>query len=33
MHGYKMKVRKARKLVRVIVRRTVANVGCEGAVR
>jgi hypothetical protein len=31
MQGYKTKVMKARKLVRVMVRRTVAKVGWEGA--
>jgi hypothetical protein len=33
MHGYRTKVMNAQKFVRVIVRRTVAKVGCEGAVR
>lgn len=32
MHGYKVKVIKAKKLVRVRVRRIVAKVGCEGAI-
>jgi len=31
MQGYRVKVRKAKRLVRVRVRRTVANVGWEGA--
>ena len=31
MHGYRVNVRKANRFVRVRVRRTVAKVGCEGA--
>lgn len=31
MQGYRVKVRKAKRLVRVRVRRMVAKVGCEGA--